>query len=89
MFQLVPVTDFPNAPLSKYMSHFPIFLEYDVDDCEEYYEKRCNITYESCLFLSDYDLFGNIRQQDEDWVMRLELLQAARMAFFNWIRRKS
>lgn len=56
---------------------------------KEYYEKRCNITHESCVFLSDYDLFGNIRQQDEDWVMRLELLQAARMAFFYWIRRKS
>ena len=53
-----------------------------------YYEKRCEITHEGALFLSDVDLYGDIKKQDEDWRFRLEVLQAARIALYNWLRRK-
>lgn len=54
----------------------------------EYYKRRCEITHEGQLFLSDMDLYGDIQKQDEDWRFRLEILQAARLALYNWMRRK-
>ena len=53
-----------------------------------YYQKRCEITHDGVLFLSDLDLYGDPQIQDEDWHLRLEVLQAARLAFYNWLRRK-
>ena len=35
VFQLVPFFYFPNAPFSKYVSHFPCYLEYEVEDKDE------------------------------------------------------
>lgn len=36
VFQLVPFIYFTRAPFSIYAKHFPIFLEYQIDDdCEE------------------------------------------------------
>jgi hypothetical protein len=58
------------------------------DKFRKYYSERSNIAHEGGLFLSDYDLFGNIKQQDENWMLRLELLQAARLSLFNWLRTK-
>ncbi len=52
-----------------------------------YYKKRCNITHDGTLFLSDLDLYGDINQQDSDWRFRLEVLQAARLSLYNWLRR--
>lgn len=34
LFQLVPMSYFPNAPKSAYMTHFPAFLEYKVDNVD-------------------------------------------------------
>jgi hypothetical protein len=53
-----------------------------------YYKKRCEITHEGRLFLGDMDLFQNVQKQDDDWRFRLEVLQAARLAIYNWLRRK-
>ena len=52
-----------------------------------FYKRRCDITHEGRLFLSDLDLYGDIQKQDEDWRLRLEILQAARLAMYNWMRR--
>lgn len=54
----------------------------------KYYEKRCSISHDGILFLSDFDLYGDIQVQDEDWKLRLEILQVARLALYNWLRRK-
>lgn len=51
-----------------------------------YYEKRCEITHDGMLFLSDLDLYGDIQKQKDDWLFRLEILQAARIALYNWLR---
>lgn len=53
-----------------------------------FYKRRCDITHEGRLFLSDLDLYGDIQKQDEDWRLRLEILQAARLAMYNWMRRR-
>ena len=54
----------------------------------EYYAKRCDITHESSLFLGDVDSFGNLDEQDRDWRFRMEVMQVARLALYNWMRRK-
>ena len=53
-----------------------------------FYKRRCDIAHEGRLFLSDLDLYGDIQKQDEDWRLRLEILQAARLAMYNWMRRR-
>lgn len=53
-----------------------------------YYSKRCDITHEGVQFLGDIDPFGDITVQDEDWRFRLEIMQVARLALYNWMRRK-
>lgn len=56
------------------------------DKFRRYYAKRCEITHEGSLFLSDIDLYG--RTDENDWKFRLEVQQAARLALYNWLRRK-
>lgn len=53
-----------------------------------YYSKRCDITHEGVQFLGDIDPFGDITIQDEDWRFRLEIMQVARLALYNWMKRK-
>ena len=55
---------------------------------KKYYEKRCTISHDGILLLSDFDLYGDLQVQDEDWMLRLEILQVARLALYNWLRRK-
>lgn len=52
----------------------------------QYYKKRCDISHEGDLFLGDIDVFSDPEKQHEDWMLRLEIMQAARLALFNWLR---
>ena len=58
------------------------------DKYKTYYNKRCSITHEGDLFLGDIDIFADPQQQKEDWCLRLEIQQVARLALYNWLRRK-
>lgn len=58
------------------------------DKFEAYYEKRCEIAHEGDIFISDYDIYSNIDEQNEEWGMRLEAKQIARIGLYNWLRRK-
>lgn len=53
-----------------------------------YYKTRCDIAHDGHLFIGDDDLYSDIEEQDKDWRLRLETLQVARLAFYNWLRRK-
>lgn len=53
-----------------------------------YYRKRCDIAHEGFLMIGDVDTYTDIIEQDADWRMRLEILQAARMSLHHWLRRK-
>lgn len=55
---------------------------------EQYYAKRCNITHEGELFIGDIDVFSNLEEQHKDWLLRLEIMQVARLALYHWLRRK-
>lgn len=55
---------------------------------EGYYAKRCNITHEGELFVGDLDIFSETDVQHKDWLFRLEIMQVARFALYNWLSRK-
>lgn len=55
---------------------------------KRYYKKRCEITHEGVLFLGDIDIFSDPQYQNGDWLLRLEIMQVARLALYNWLRRK-
>ena len=58
------------------------------DKFAEFYAKRCDITHEGSLFLGDVDSFGDVEEQNKDWFFRMEVMQVARLALYNWMRRK-
>lgn len=58
------------------------------DKYKAYYKKRCDIAHEGFLVIGDVDTYSDIKEQDADWRMRLEILQAARMSLHHWLRRK-
>jgi hypothetical protein len=58
------------------------------DKFASFYAKRCNIAHEGSLFLGDVDPFGDIDEQDKDWLFRMEVMQVARLALYNWMGRK-
>ena len=32
--------------------------------------------------------FGDVEKQNKDWLFRMEVMQVARLALYNWMRRK-
>lgn len=57
------------------------------DKYRKYYDVRCQITHDGHLFIGDDDINSDIDEQNRDWLLRLEILQVARLAFYNWLRR--
>lgn len=75
------------GPTKRFLRYLKAFVAGKSEEkFRRYYEKRCEITHEGVLFLSDIDLYGDIQKQNEDWLLRLEILQAARIALYNWLR---
>lgn len=58
------------------------------DKYRVYYKTRCDIAHDGHLFIGDDDIYSDICEQEKDWRTRLEILQVARLAFYNWLRRK-
>ena len=54
-----------------------------------YYRKRCDITHESELFVGDLDVYSDTEEQHKDWLLRLEIMQVARLALYNWLIKHS
>jgi len=74
-------------PTDRFLRYLKTYVAGKSEDkFRKYYEKRCEITHDGSLFLSDLDLYGDIQKQDADWHFRFEVLQAARMALYNWLR---
>ena len=71
------------GPKNRFLRYLKIYVtDRSVEKFKTYYEKRCAITHEGFFFLKDTDLYAN----DEDWLLRLEILQVARLALYNWLR---
>ena len=78
------------GPTNRFLRYLKTYVAGKSEDkFMAYYKKRCDISHEGVLFLSDLDIYGDIQKQDEDWRLRLEVLQAARLALYNWLRRKN
>lgn len=77
------------GPKSRFLRFLKIYVSSNSEEkFKKYYEKRCEITHEGVLFLSDVDLYANLTTQHEDWLFRLEIMQVARLALYNWLRRE-
>lgn len=78
------------GPTDRFLRYLKTYVAGKSEDkYRMYYKRRCEISHEGVLFLSDLDIYGDIQKQDEDWRLRLEVLQAARLALYNWFRRKN
>jgi len=76
------------GPFQRFVNYLKTYVAGNSEEkYHNYYKKRCEITHEGALFLSDLDLYGDLKKQDGDWYFRLEVLQAARLALYNWLRR--
>lgn len=53
-----------------------------------YYKKRCDIAHEGFLMTGDVDIYAKEKEQEQDYRMRLEILQAARMSLYCWLSRE-
>ena len=76
-------------PTARFLRYLKIYVAGKSEEkFRQFYKKRCDISHDGILFLSDFDLYGDLKIQDEDWLQRLEILQVARLALYNWLRRK-
>jgi len=73
----------PMAQFTRYLKRY--VAGHSEDKFKSYYKKRCEITHEGSLFLGDIDIYADLSKQHEDWMLRLEIMQAARMALYNWL----
>lgn len=77
------------GPKNRFLRFLRLYVSSNSEEkFKKYYEKRCEIAHEGVLFLSDIDLYANLTTQDEDWLFRLEVMQVARLALYNWLRRE-
>ena len=80
----------PYGPTKRFLRYLTTYVAGKSEEkFKTYYGRRCDITHDGTLFLSDLDLYGSAQKQDADWRFRLEVLQAARLALYNWLRRTS
>lgn len=88
-FKLYGTAKETNRPTTRFVRYL---RQYVAGRSEEkyklYYSRRCEICHDGSIFLGDDDLYGDNTEQDRDWMLRLEIQQAARIAFYNWLRRK-
>lgn len=89
--------DFRKYGKAKYLRPQARFLRYlrtyvagnSEEKFRRYYKKRCEIAHDGVLFLGDKDIYSDLQHQNGDWLLRLEIMQVARLALYNWLRRKS
>lgn len=77
------------GPKSRFLRYLRTYVAGKSEEkFKRYYERRCEITHEGVLFLGDIDIFSDAQYQNGDWLLRLEIMQVARLALYNWLRRK-
>lgn len=77
------------GPSSRFKRYLRLYVAgLSEEKYAQYYARRSYIAHEGYQFLSDVDLYGDIFVQESDCFLRLEILQCARLALYNWLRRK-
>ena len=88
-FGLYGTVNETNRPTARFVRYL---MRYVAGRSEEkyrsYYSRRGEICHDGTIFLGDDDIYGDIAEQDRDWLLRLEIQQAARIALYNWLRRQ-
>lgn len=71
----------------EFLKKFAAGSEKSVKKYNKIYNARCKIAHKSQLFLSDYDMFlDSLEKQNEDYYMIAETLQLGRLSLQNWLR---
>ena len=77
------------GPKNRFIRYLKRYVsDKSTEKFEKYYKKRCSITHEGELFIGDLDIFSDSDEQYKDWLFRLEIMQVARLALYNWLTRK-
>ncbi len=75
---------------AKFKAFLKTFVAGGVESVSKYnriYNLRSKIAHQGQLFISDYEFsFDNIDKKGDDWLMKLETLQLARISLTNWLR---
>lgn len=88
-FKLYGTADEKNRPTARFVRYLKRYVAGRSEEkYKQYYSRRSEICHDGTIFLGDDDLYGDINEQDRDWLLRLEIQQAARIALYNWLRRK-
>lgn len=87
-FKLYGTADETNRPTARFIRYLKRYVAGRSEEkYKQYYSRRGEICHDGSIFLGDDDLYGDITEQDRDWILRLEIQQAARIALYNWLRR--
>jgi hypothetical protein len=88
-FKLYGTADEKNRPTARFVRYLKRYVAGRSEEkYKQYYSRRGEICHDGTIFLCDDDLYGDINEQNRDWMLRLEIQQAARIALYNWLRRK-
>lgn len=88
-FKLYGTADEKNRPTARFVRYLKRYVAGRSEEkYKQYYSRRGEICHDGTIFLGDDDIYGNTTKQDRDWMLRLEIQQAARIALYNWLRRK-
>lgn len=87
-FKLYGTADEKKRPTARFIRYLKRYVAGRSEEKYKlYYSRRGEICQDGTIFLGDDDLYGDINEQDRDWLLRLEIQQAARIALYNWLRR--
>ena len=87
-FKLYGTADETNRPTARFIRYLKRYVAGRSEEkYKQYYSRRGEICHDGSIFLGDDDLYGDITEQDRDWILRLEIQQAARIALYNRLRR--
>jgi len=75
------------AKFREFLSKFVSESSKSITKYNKIYNLRSQITHQGQLFIGDYEFsFKDLNKKENDWLMRLETLQLARLSLNNWLR---
>lgn len=71
----------------EFLKKFVAGSKKSVETYNKIYNLRCSIAHQGQLFIGDYEFsFENMEKKENDWLMKLQTLQLARLSLTNWLR---
>ena len=75
------------AKFKEFLKKFVAGSDESAEKYNKIYNIRSKITHQGQLFISDYEFsLDNLEKKENDYIMKLETLQLARLSLTNWLR---